>query len=115
MGRSCTSLGDTPTSVSPLVIVKVFIYLFLYSPVFLPDFVRSTSIIFYYTIIMKIPMMDNINMKFQLETFHENQSCMTSRRRHFVFFTMSDVIYHIFITKRHLQNSFGKHKLQVNI
>ena len=56
------------------------------SSFFLPDFVRATSISFHHSIIMKIFMIINIHMKLILETFHKNQSCMTSRRPHFVFF-----------------------------
>ena len=101
-------------SVSPLVIVRIF-FIFLYSSFFLPDFVRATSISFHYSIIMKIFMIINIHMKFPLETFHDNRSRMTSRRRHFVFFTLSHIIAHIFLTERHFQNSFHRHKFQGNI
>ena len=74
------------------------------SSFFLPEFVISTSISFHYSIIMKICMIINIYMKFPLETFHQNQSCMTSCRRHFVFLTLSHVIDHILVTKCHFQN-----------
>ena len=64
---------------------------------------------------MKISMINDIHEKNRFCPFHDNQSCMTSRRRHFVFFTLSHINDHIFLTKYQFQNSFGRHKLQVHI
>ena len=96
-------------------LVKVTRSNLVYSSFFPPDFVSSTSISFHYSMNMKISMINTNHMKFRLETFHGDRSCMTSRRRHFVFFTMSHIIDHIFLTKWYFAISFMKHKLQVNI
>ena len=133
-------LGDTPSAYHLLWLSKSFFFfffirwyammayhllwlsesffiiiIFLYSSFFLPEFVKATSISFHHSIIMKIIMIINIHMKLYISIFHENQSCMTSRRRHFVFFTLSHVIDHIFVTKCHFQNSLHRHNFQVII
>ena len=64
---------------------------------------------------MKISMIINIHVKNRWFAFHDDQSCMTSSRRHFVFSRFSHVIDHIFLIKCHFQNSFGSHKVQVHI
>ena len=70
---------------------SVLVIIILYSSFFLPEFVRATSISFHYPINLKISMIIDLYLKFPLETFHSNQSCMTDFSRHFVFF----LIHHI--------------------
>ena len=53
--------------------------------IFRQVFDQATCISFHYSINMKISMINDLHMKSPLEVFHDNQSCMTSSRRHFVF------------------------------